>query len=148
MRCQQDDVGAPIAQGRQDDLDDTNAVVKVFAEAAILHRSLELSVRGGDDPNVGRALIRIAHAAELSLLQEAEELGLRRQGQLPDLIQKERAAIARLDETYPIPVSTGECAADVAEQLTLDESLGQCCAVDGGERLGPPRAVAVNGAGD
>ena len=102
-----------------------------------LHRGLQLSVRGSDDPNIRRALVRIAHPAELSLLQEAEQLGLCRQGQFPDLVEKERAAVARLDEANAIAVGTGECSADVAEQLTLDESLGQRRAVDSGEWFVP-----------
>ena len=74
---QQGDVVEPVAQGRQVDGDDVQAVVQVLAEAAAASISLlQVPVGGRDDAHVDVPHLVLAHAAELPLLQDAQQLGL------------------------------------------------------------------------
>ena len=59
----------------------------------------------------------LAHALDLALLERAEELGLRRERQLADLVEEERSAVRALEPALPLRRSAGEVAALVTEQL-------------------------------
>ena len=79
---------------------------------------------------------------------DAEELGLDRQGELADLVEEEGAAVGELEAAAPLLLGPGEGSALVAEELALDDGLGQRGAVDRDEgALGAARAL-VEGAGD
>src|ERR1043165_942270 len=142
------DVAGALAQRRQVDLDAADSIVEVFAETPLLDGRLELAIRGRDDADVGRAVDGVADAAKLAVLEKAKELCLRGQRHLADFVQEERAAVGRLDEARAVAVGAGERAAHAAEELRLDERLRKRRAVDGGEGLGAPRRVAVDGARD
>ena len=75
-----------------------------------------------------------ADALEFPLLEDAEQLGLRRSGQLADLVEEDRAAGGALEPAGPLAVGAGEGASLVAEELALDQALGQRAAVDPDER--------------
>jgi hypothetical protein len=68
------------------------------------------------------------------VLQEAQQLHLQRGGQLADLVEEERAAVRRLDAAAPLGVGARERALLVAEQLALEQRLGDRPAVDRHER--------------
>src|SRR6185436_16671026 len=87
-------------------------------------------------------------AAELALLQKAQQLRLRAERHLADLVEEQRPAVRGLDQPRAIAIGAGERAAHVSEELALDQVLRQRRAVDGGERLRAPRRVAVNRARD
>jgi len=66
----------------------------------------------------------------------------------PDLVEKQRAARGQLEAAALELVGSGEGATLVAEQLRLDERLGQSRAIDGDKGpLGTPARI-VNGASD
>ena len=90
---------------------------------------------------VGAQGLGPADALELALLNDAEDLDLGRQRQLADLVEKDRAAGRALEPAGLLAVGAGEGAALVAEELALDEPLGECPAVDPDERAG--RAIRV-----
>src|ERR1043165_9070272 len=148
VRGEQGDVAVALAQRGESDLDAANAVVEILAKTSLLDGVFELAVRGGDDADVGGAVGGVADAAQFAVLQKAEELRLRRERELADFVEEERAAVGRLDETGAVTVGAGERAAHAAEELRLDERLRKRRAVDGGEGLGAPRRVAVDGARD
>ena len=67
--------------------------------------------------------------------EHAQQLRLQRRGHLGDLVEEERAAVGQLEAAQPPLGGAGEGAALVAEQLALDERLGDGRAVEGDERL-------------
>ena len=91
---------------------------------------------------------RPAHAADLPLLERPEELALEGQRELADLVQEQGAAVGHLDQPRLRLDSAREGTLLVAEQLGLQELLGQRGAVDGHERLGGALAVGVDGPRD
>ena len=68
--------------------------------------------------------------------------------QLADLVEEERAALRRLEGALPGRDGAGERAPLVAEELALDQALGQRRAVDGDERRRRVRAEPVQVARD
>jgi hypothetical protein len=66
--------------------------------------------------------------------KHAQQLGLLAQGDVGDLVEKERAAVGQLEAADAIGARVGECAFDVAEDFALEGSLGQAAGVDGDQR--------------
>jgi len=80
-------------------------------------------------------------------LEDAEHLGLGAERHVADLVEEERALVAALEFAHVGPVRARERPALVAEQLALEERLGDGRAVDGHEGLLHALAVVVDGAG-
>ena len=77
-------------------------------------------------------------------MQHAQHLGLRLRAHVPDFVEENRAAI-RLFELADLFLSrAGEGPFFVAEQLRLDEFLGDCRAVHLHEPVAAAQAVAVD----
>jgi hypothetical protein len=66
-------------------------------------------------------------------------------GHIADLIEEERPAHCLLEEPLLRGVRPGECPANVAEQLALQQALGNRRAVDRDERIRRARSVVVEG---
>jgi hypothetical protein len=130
------DVGGAFAERRHVDVEHVEPPVEVLAEAAVGDSLLEVAVGGGDEADVEAARLGGAEAAHLAFLEGAEQLGLERGGQLGDLVEEERAAVCGLEQAGLVAVGAGECALLVAEQLGLEQVLGQGRAVDGDEAAG------------
>ena len=69
------------------------------------------------------------------LLERAQQLHLQRERHLADLVEEQRAAVGRLELALLVGDRAGEGALHVAEQLALEQVLGDGAAVDGDERL-------------
>ena len=93
-----------------------------------------------------RRRARAAQPLELALLQHAQDLGLGHRREVGDLVEEQRAAVGQLEPALLAPGGAGEGALLVAEQLGLEQRLGQRRAVDGHERPAPPRRALVDGA--
>ena len=89
-----------------------------------------------------------ADPLEPLLLQHPQHLRLRQRRHVADLVEEQRPAGALLELADPLAVGPGERALLVAEQLALQQRLGDGGAVDRQERPGGPAAVLVDGAGD
>ena len=90
-------VGAAHAQRRHLDVDDVEAVVEVLAEAPFAHLGREIAVGRGDEAHVDLDRLVAADALERPLLEDAQQLDLRRQRDLADLVEEERAAVGLLE---------------------------------------------------
>ena len=69
-------------------------------------------------------------------------------GKLGDLVEEQGAALGRLEETFLVDLRAGEGALHVAEELALDQALGDCAAIHRDERLLRARALGVHRARD
>ena len=145
---EQRDVLAPLAQRREVDGHHLQPVVEVLAEASGRDRPPEVAVGGSDDPDVHLPPLRPAHGADLVLLEDAQELGLERRRDVPDLVEEDRAAVRLREQTGRVGHRARERAAHVPEELALEERLGERGAVDRHERPLAAQAVAVDGARD
>ena len=82
------------------------------------------------------------------LLERAQELDLQLDRHLADLVEEQRAAVGRLELALLVRDRAGERALDVAEQLALEQVLGDRAAVDRDERLAGARRAVVDLARD
>ena len=98
-----------------------------------------------DDADVDAGALAVgADRLDLAGLEEAEQQRLHPQRHLADFVEEDRAAVGDLQQARPVAVGVGEAALDVAEQLGLEQRVGQAGAVDGDQRLAGPGAAAVD----
>src|SRR5512137_913811 len=95
--CERKDVLGAIAERWNGHLHHVESIEQVLPEPALLHRGLQVPVRRGDHAHVGDAGPVLADPLEAPLLEEAEELGLKRGRDLPDLVEEDRASLGGLD---------------------------------------------------
>jgi hypothetical protein len=143
-----DDVLAPLPQRGDVEDDGREAVVEVLAEAPLAHLLRQVLVRRRDDPHVGPERLRGAHAAELPALEHPEEPDLRLQRHLADLVEEDRPAVGLLEVARAALDGAGVGPLLGAEQLALDEALGDGPAVDHDHPPVATRRQLVDGVGD
>jgi hypothetical protein len=90
----------------------------------------------------------VSVAPDLALLQGPQQLHLEGPGQLAHLVEEERPAVRRLEEPLLVPVRSRERATDEAEELRLEELLGDPPAVDGDEGHARAQRLAMQHPGD
>ena len=130
------------------DGEDAESVEQIRPELALRGPPLQVAVRGRDQAHVGADGLVAADALECLLLEHAQDLGLEGQRHVADLVEEDRAAVALLELADAAAVGAGEGALLVAEQLALEQVLGDGRAVEGQERCLGAGAVLVDGAGD
>src|SRR5437867_2030926 len=139
---------AALAQRGHRDGDGVDAEVEVLAEPAVLHRLIGIAVRRREQAEVHGDGLGAADAPHHALLEHAQQLGLEVGRHLGDLVEQERALVRLLEQPHLLHRRARERALGVAEELRLDEILGQRRAVDLDERpLAAARAL-VQGVGD
>src|SRR5258708_32514487 len=100
MRKQRGNVFAAIAQRRQLKVNDVEAVIEIFSEAAFADKGEEVHVGGGDDADVDFNLLSAAEAHEFALLNDAEKLGLRFRTDGGDFVAEDRALIGDFEKAF------------------------------------------------
>src|ERR1700752_586572 len=93
---QRQDIDATIAQRRNLDVEDAEAVEQVFAKVAALDGLAKVAVGRRDDPDVRFQQARAAEPLELAFLQNAQELGLCGETHLADFVEEQHAARSHL----------------------------------------------------
>src|SRR5262249_39930211 len=108
----------------------------------------EIAVGRRDDADVDLDGAIAADALHLALLEDAEELGLEPEVELPDLVEEDGAALGLLEDAAVLPDGAGERALLVAEERRLDEVLRDRAAVEDDERLALAARGVVDPVGD
>jgi len=132
----------------QVDLNDAHTVVEVFTKCAVVDHLAEVAIRRGDDTHVDGDHARATDALHLPRFEHAQELGLKADVELADLIQEQRAAIGHLEAPLLAVGGASERAAFVTEQYAFDEIGRDGAAVLNDERSLRAFGRAMNGAGD
>jgi hypothetical protein len=114
-------------------------VIEVGAKRPFSHFLAQVAIRGGDHPGAGEALLRFADSLELAVLQHSEELGLKLQRQLADLVEKQHAVGSVLEIARLVLRRAGKRAFRVPEERRLDQSGRDRGAVEREPRLGAPQ---------
>src|SRR5687768_5913009 len=139
-------IASPFSKGRQLEAGNVEAIEEIGAEAVLRHRGLQRHVGSGDDARVQGALFRPAETAEPAVFYHAKQLCLKLEWQLRYLVEENRSRPCYLEESPLERSGIGEGARLVAEQLALEEGLGDRRAVDGNERLLGTGALGVDSA--
>src|SRR5947199_22969 len=93
-----------------------------------------VAVGGGDDADVDGVRLRRADRPHLHLLEHPQELYLETRRQLGDLVEEDRAVVGAAEEAERVGHRAREGAADVTEELGLEQVLGNRATVHGNER--------------
>src|SRR5262245_43726222 len=142
------DVLGAIPQRRELHLHDRESEEQVLAELPPLDLLLEVEVGRRDEADVDPDRGGGPHPHERLLLEDPQELRLRRRGHVPDLVEEERPPVGDLDPPLLARDRAGEGPLLVPEQLALDQGLGEPRRVDRHEPPLAPRGVAVERPGD
>ena len=116
---------ARAASGGHADGDDLEAIEEVLAERAALDGGLQIRVRRRDDADVRALGLRRAEREVLERLEELQQLRLCVQGKRVDLVEEERAAVRGRDLAEDAMRRRRVGAGHRAEELALDERLGE-----------------------
>ena len=87
----------PLAQRRQADGEDGEAMIEVFAQPPLGHLLGEVAVGGGHQADIDLDGAGAADPLEAALLEHPEELGLERGVELGDLVEEQGAAVGQLE---------------------------------------------------
>ena len=101
-------------------------------------RFLEPAIGRGDDPYVHADVSLAAQSGELAVLQDMEQLRLKRGRHLADLVEKDRSVVGELEFSRFRLQSSAECASLEAEHLRFEQVSGEGGAVDLDERFVAP----------
>src|ERR1700678_2060928 len=142
------DIFAARAQWRQQDGKHVQPVVEVAAKFALSYHHREIPVRRGHQPNVHVMRPAASQALELVLLQDAQQFGLQRCGNVSHFVQKQGSLMGHFEAPNLLRDRSGEGAPLVTEQFTFQEIKGNSRAIQLDERTSASRAYIVNGMGD
>ncbi len=145
---QQRDVGAPLAQRRRPELHDIEPVEEVFTELPLLDGFDNVAVGCRDQTHLDPQFLGSAHAGERPVLQETQQLGLKRSAHVTDLVQEDRATIRLLDVPALGPMRSRESTTLIAKEFGLQERLWDGRAVQPDVRSRCSVTVEVNGPSD
>ena len=90
----------------------------------------QVFVRGADHAHIHAHGLRTAQAFKALLLQHAQQLGLRFEVHIADLVQKQRAPVREFKLALTPCGGTGERASFVTEHFALDQLGRQCGGID------------------
>ncbi len=147
MTNQQWNIVHTFAQGRQRNCDYTEAIIQVFTELFIAHSLTHIPVGRGNDSDVHGRFFGFADGSNPSLLDGSEQLSLAAIRHFENVIEENRAAICRTEQTGRVAESPCERAFLVAEQLAFDQVTWHCSTIYRNKRFAGPRSVVVNGLG-
>ncbi len=105
-----------VAQRRQGDIDDVQAVIQVLAELAFLHQLRQVGVGGGQDAHVHALRLCGSQGRELFFLDHAQQLDLRLRPQGSDLVEEDCPTVRHLEVSLLGLDRAGEGALHVAEE--------------------------------
>ena len=145
---QRGDLLAALAERRDGEADDGEAVVEVFAEASLGDEALEVGVGRGDHAHVDADGPRVAEGLDLARLEESQQLRLDVEAQLADLVEEEGASGGGADDAGEVGGGAGEGPAAVAEELAVDHLARDGRAVERHEGVGAAAGGGVDHAGD
>ncbi len=144
MLSKERDVIAPHPKRRHLDANDIEPIEEILAETSCLYLVFKRLVCRGDDSDIDADRIGRADAPDLAVLEHSQELHLERRRHVGDLVEEERSTVCGLEESPLLPERPCEGAANVTEELALEELLWQCRAVLRNETLVLAGAVVVN----
>src|SRR5437667_1954650 len=135
----------PLAERRGMDREHVQPVVEIVPEPLLFHHPKEVAVRRGDEADVDLDRLRTPDPLELLLLQDAQQLRLKLERDLADLVEEQRAAVGHLEAADLLGDGAGEGAPLVPEELALEEAGRNRGAVELHERAVAAVASVVDG---
>ncbi len=112
------------------------AIIEIIPKPALPHHFLQVAIGGGDDAHIHLLGPIAPYGFELPGLQNPENLGLDRQGEFADFIQKHGAPVGHQKASVFTNGGPGKGAPFMPEEFALQQGLGQGGAIDHHEGAG------------
>src|SRR5438105_15161594 len=116
------DVSCALTKRRQLDRKNAQPVIEVAPELVVCNHPFQITMGRRHQPDVDLLRPRTPQALEFPLLQDPQELRLEFQGDVTDLVQKQRALVSELQAAGLLRDRAGESPALVPKQLTLEQA--------------------------
>jgi hypothetical protein len=136
------DVALALAERGEVDLERVDPEEEVLAELLGLDHLAEVAVGRAEDADVDPERVVLADAADLARLQEPEQLDLTLLSSSPTSSRKSVPPLATSKSPLRLVSAPVNEPLAVAEELALDEVLGQGAAVDRDEGVARPRLLS------
>src|SRR5262249_2403806 len=121
---------APLTERRKLDLDCIETEEQVLAEALLVRKLFGRGIGRRNDADIDRNGFVRSDRNHLPLLKCSQELGLKMQRQVADLVQEQGAVVRRLEAADPLASGAGERAFDVTEELGFEQGLARGAEID------------------
>jgi hypothetical protein len=138
----------PIGQRGQFDRQNVKAVEKVSPEPALRNRAFQALVGCRDHADIDADIFVAADAADLVVLQHAQQPHLHVERHLADFVEEQGAVVGGFEMADAPRDGAGEAALFMAEQLGFDQFARDRAAVDRDKGGGGARRGAVQRVGD
>ncbi len=138
---ERDDVFAARVERGHPQLHHREPIVEVLAERLVRHPRGQVDVGRRQDAHVRDLWFISPEGIIRTVLEQLQQLGLGPQAELADLVEEQRPAVGRLDLAGDLAVRRRVRPGQGAEELALDEVVGERGAVQLDERAPAPRAV-------
>ena len=149
MIDEQGHIFVPVAERRDVDVDDPQAIEKILAKIARCDAFCQIAVRRRDNAHIdGRGGVMGADRVHFSGFEKPQEQRLHPQAHFSHLVEKEGPAVGHLKLPLLITVGAGEASLRVTEQFGLEEGLGEPGAVDRDEWSCRARGAEMDLPGD
>ena len=132
-------IANPFPERRHHHPDHAQAVIKIGTELSVAHHLLQVAAGCRNEVDIHGFLADPAERPDLAIFDDFQQLGLGAQIEFADFIQKQGAAVGRLDQAELALLGVGKRPALVTEQLRLEQGCGNSGAVDFNKR---PRFAA------
>src|SRR5438477_6379149 len=129
MMHEERDVSCALTKRRHLDGENAQPVIEVAPELVVCDHPFQITMGRRDQPRVDLLCPRAPQALEFTLLQDTQELGLEFQGDVTDLVQKQRALVGQLHPADLLRDRAGEGTPLVPKQLTLEQTAGNGSAI-------------------
>src|SRR6202007_1458336 len=94
---QEGNVFPALAEGREENGEDVEAVIKVAAEFFFGDELGKVRIGGGDDAHIDANGAIAAEALEFLFLENAEQFGLEFEREIADFVEEDRAAVGKFE---------------------------------------------------
>src|SRR6267143_1448441 len=135
---QEPEILSSLAQRRDAEAQQAEPGEQVLAELSFRNETLEPAVGGRHHADVHRDLPVAPDGSDLVVLEDPQELHLEPRRHLAHLVEQQGASGGGANEAFSFGLGAGERAADVPEQLVLEECFGQGRAVHAHQGTGAP----------
>ena len=137
-------IAGPVAERRQVNLHEVQLVDERFVERPVLDPFGRPLMSRGDDPRLHLHRAVAAKRLEGPLAKHPHQLALDPRRELCNLVEKERAAVRRLELSVAPLDRPRKGPPLVSKELSLDQVVGQRATIDDHEGLRTSRALVVN----
>ena len=141
---QQRNIIAPLAQGRQFQIDYIQAIQQILAQLIIADGFVWVFIGCRQHAHIHGNFAVATDAPQRAIFQHAKQLGLQRDRHLSNFVQKQGAAIGQFKATFAAHNRACEGAFFVAKEFRFHQRFRDGRAVDGQEGIGGARTELMN----